>query len=90
MKTIVRLPKYLAWLRKQPCAICGRHGPSQACHVRRGTDGGMGIKPSDNFAFPMCIYCHNEQHWIGEETFEAANGNLLDKCAEHFERWKTA
>lgn len=87
MKTIVRLPKYLSWLRRQPCAICGRHGPSQACHVRKGTDGGMGIKPSDNYAFPMCLWCHNEQHWIGEDTF-AAGKDLKAICAQYFAKWQ--
>jgi hypothetical protein len=54
---------YLAALRKLPCVVCGRTGPSDAGHIRmsgvewgypekRAT--GMQEKPSDRWALPMC------------------------------------
>jgi hypothetical protein len=39
---------YLAWIREQPCALCGR--PAEAAHLRVGsvnhgkTYGGLGMK----------------------------------------------
>ena len=35
-----------------------------------GSDGGMGRKPSDYFAVPLCKNCHqHDQHLIGEPAF---------------------
>lgn len=42
-----------------------------AAHVRRGTDGGSSLKPSDRWTFPCCDAHHREQHRIGEISFEA-------------------
>lgn len=65
--------KYLAWLRELPCVACGRTSTdsycSQAAHVRVGGDGGMGLKPSDYRAVPLCFMCHRAQHDYGERTF---------------------
>lgn len=38
-------------------------------HVRGGTDGGIGMKPSDRYSVPGDHACHMEQHRIGEVTF---------------------
>ena len=86
MKTITRSPEYLDWLRDQPCAIGGTcAGRTQACHVRRGTDGGMGLKPSDQYALPMCGAHHGEQHMAGEQTFADRHGvNLLGLAAGYW------
>lgn len=51
------------------CLACGISGPTQAAHVRRGTDGGTGTKPSDKYAVPLCPECHVRQHRVGEVTF---------------------
>jgi len=40
--------------------------------VRTGTDGGVGIKPSDRYAVPLCTACHAKQHRVGELTFWSA------------------
>lgn len=72
---VVRKPNYrlasahLGWLRLLPCVACGAPGPNEAAHVRSGTDGGMGLKPSDRFALPLCKADHREQHQIGETAF---------------------
>jgi hypothetical protein len=41
--------------------------------VRCGTDGGIGYKPSDRYAVPLCAEHHAEQH-RGELSFWAALG----------------
>jgi len=52
--------KYLKWLRTQPCAICKAYPPSQACHIRLGGVGGVGMKPVFS-SCPMCASCHSAQ-----------------------------
>lgn len=68
-------PQYLAWLRLRPCCVCGKSGPSEACHIRYTWDEsekrsvGMGEKPSDKWAIPMCPAHHRLQHSMNEEKF---------------------
>src|SRR5215468_3225407 len=63
---------HLAFVRRLPCVACGKAAPSDAAHVRTGTDSGTGMKPSDRFAVPLCTACHAKQHRIGELTFWSA------------------
>src|ERR1700745_527002 len=58
--------------RLLPCVACGKAAPSDSAHVRTGTDGGTGIKPSDRYAVPLCAACHAKQHRVGELTFWSA------------------
>ena len=62
----------LAFVRRLPCVACGKAAPSEAAHARTGTDGGLGMKPGDRYAVPLCIACHAKQHRIGELTFWSA------------------
>lgn len=64
----IRDKKHLSFIRKLNCAVCGMW-PTEACHIRKFGDGGMGMKPSDSRCIPMCHECHAEQHRIGEEKF---------------------
>ncbi len=74
-KTVVRSEKYLKAVRKLPCSISGCNTqPIHAAHIRKGTDGGMGLKPSDTWAIPLCYQHHHEQHQIGEMPFEERHG----------------
>jgi len=66
-----RVP-HLAFVRQLPCVACGKAAPSAAAHVRTGTDGGMGRKPGDRYAVPLCTTCHAKQHRVGELTFWSA------------------
>lgn len=68
MQKIIRDPAHLAFIRDLPCCHCGRH-QSQAAHVRKGTNGGTGIKPGDDWTLPLCHECHHLQHQIGEVAF---------------------
>ena len=40
--------------------------------MRTGTDAGVGIKPADRYAVPLCASCHANQHRVGELTFWSA------------------
>lgn len=64
---------YLAWLRRQPCAVCGST-PCDAAHLRFAnpsvgrTNPGMGCKPHDRHATALCREHHTEQHAAGNEA----------------------
>jgi hypothetical protein len=64
-----RAAKHLAFIRTLPCITCGIQGSTEAAHVRVGTDGGGGFKPSDRYSLPLCAACHARQHSQGELTF---------------------
>lgn len=60
-----------AWVRKHRCSVPGcLSGPIDCAHVRRGTDGATGVKPSDQWCISLCRHHHQEQHEIGETAFE--------------------
>lgn len=71
--TLVKRPrvkdaKYLKAIRKLPC-LCCQQTPSQAAHVRIGSNAGTGLKPDDRRTVPLCHKHHMEQHSLGEYTF---------------------
>lgn len=74
-----RCQGHLQWIRGCRCAMEGREGHAcsgaiEAAHVRTGTDGGMGVKPSDYWTVPFCRDgAHVPQHAEGELAFERAN-----------------
>lgn len=67
-----RNPKYLSWLRKQPCVASGNKAQC-AHHIRLGTNGGSSLKPSDYFCIPLLNEFHTTGlfaiHVVGEDTF---------------------
>jgi hypothetical protein len=64
-----RRAQHLAFVRQLSCVACGKAAPSEAAHVRLGTDAGMGIKPSDGYSVSLCTSCHELQHRFGELRF---------------------
>ena len=92
--TQIESPGHLAWLRGScQCLIAGKAGhvcstKMEAHHVREGADGGMGMKPGDDTAVPLCADAHAEGHRIGWRTFEARYGVDMDKAAEA--HWKAS
>jgi hypothetical protein len=68
-----RDPEYLAWLRTQPCCLCGDNTSTEAAHLRVGSinhdkrETGKGEKPSDKWALPLCGDHHRQQHAAGDE-----------------------
>lgn len=57
-------------------------GKVEAAHVRTGTDGGMALKPGDNWTIPLCAKAHREQHQIGERAFERRYGISMKAIAK--------
>lgn len=80
----VECPAFLEFVRTKPCCACNRHPPSQAAHLRMGNleigkrPTGIGEKPSDRWANPLCADCHldapDAQHNVGEVAFWARVG----------------
>jgi hypothetical protein len=61
--------EHLAFVRQLPCVVCGKAAPSEAAHVRSGSDAGGGMKPSDRYSVSLCTSCHALQHAFGELRF---------------------
>lgn len=75
------------WVRKHHCSVPGCPAlPTESAHVRRGTDGGTGLKPSDRWVVSLCAMHHREQHALGEQSFEAKYELDLVGTAEEFAR----
>lgn len=53
---------HLAFVRLQPCCLCGRRGPSQAHHAGPR---GLGTRVHDWMAVPLCDPCHDGLHDSG-------------------------
>jgi hypothetical protein len=74
------------WVGEHYCSVPGcQVMPIEVAHVRYGTDGAMGMKPSDAFVISLCREHHSEQHRIGEQSFEVRHGiSMLAKAREFF------
>lgn len=79
-----RSPAHRKWVAGHACSACGSQSAIECAHVRNGTDGGAGIKPSDKWTISLCKTCHARQHQIGETSFEHAWGIDLKAMAEAF------
>ena len=70
---------FLAFVRSKPCCACGASPPVQAAHLRQGCPErgkrptGIGERPSDSWAVPLCALCHltgrEALHKLGEQRF---------------------
>lgn len=64
-------PAHRAWVGRHHGSVAGCDRlPIECAHVRIGTDGGIGLKPSDRWVMSLCQHHHAEQHRIGERAFE--------------------
>ena len=63
--------RHLTHVRSFACAMCFGEAGVQAAHVRMESGAGMGEKPDDWRAVPLCGPCHNgDQHTkLGEPEF---------------------
>lgn len=82
----LRCPAHLNWVRRHACCACGATAGIEAAHVRTGTFGGMGMKPSDKWALSLCGECHSLQHRLGEQSFSALKAIDMRELAEAFYR----
>jgi hypothetical protein len=70
-------PSYLAWIREQPCCICGRPNV-EAAHLRASSlangkpPTGLSEKSDDRWALPLCRDHHVEQHSMNEREWWAS------------------
>ena len=65
-----RCPSHTKWVGEHSCSVEGCSGlPIEVAHVRRGTNCGTGLKPSDKWTISLCQEHHGEQHRVGEKTF---------------------
>ena len=75
-----RNPKYLAWIRTQPCLVCGSTRWIEAAHTGPH---GLGQKSPDTSAVPLCAIHHrtgNESyHRLGPRKFSQVHN--LDLAA---------
>jgi len=89
---MIRCAAHLQWVRGHRCAVptcvCSgfTNNPIEAAHVRRETDGGMGLKPSDIWAVPLCRVHHMLQHSKGDQWFEGTFKIDLRELAEEMAR----
>ena len=78
-------PAHRAWVRRHHCCVPGcMELPVECAHVRGGTDGGIGLKPSDRWVVSLCKLHHAEQHRVGEVTFQETHSIDLLAIAEEF------
>ena len=85
----IRLPKYLKWLRTQPCAMCGKKANEYLDIVpahQRFDGGSVAQKTHDTFCIPLCTHCHNEEHLKGRITFWQGRDRAFI-CLRHLTLW---
>lgn len=76
----IKDPAHLDFIRSLYCASCADNTSVEAAHLRAGSlkygkrETGMGEKPSDRWALPLCSLCHREQHSGDESLFWALRG----------------
>lgn len=73
----IRSPAHLALVRGFVCTAYHSddcEGRIEAHHVRSAATSGVGVKPGDDHAVPLCARHHREVHQLGIESFEAKHG----------------
>jgi hypothetical protein len=83
----VRSKEHLRFVAQQPCVICGRT-PAQAHHIRYAQPRGLALKVSDEFAVPLCVIHHSENHATGDER-RWWQERKIDPLAVAEELWKS-
>jgi hypothetical protein len=77
-------PKYLQWVKTQPCEGCG--SPADDPHHLIGWgQGGMGTKAHDLLTIPLCRVCHTELH-NDPVKFERKHGSQPEMIIRVFGR----
>lgn len=59
-------PNHLKLIRQLSCCKCGKHGPSDPHHLKKGTgERGMALRSTDKHTVPLCRHCHDEIERLG-------------------------
>lgn len=84
-RTITYCAGHRAWIRTHACCVpdCSAL-PIVCAHVRKGTNGGTGMKPDDRWTISLCWAHHDEQGNIGEPAFERKYGIDMKALAREF------
>lgn len=82
-------PAFLQWLRGRSCLAGGTcAGRIEAAHIDYAPGKGVGTKPADRYAVPLCAAHHGEQHQAGIRTFEKRHGiNMLSASEAYWQAW---
>lgn len=67
------MPKYLDWIREQPCCVCGQQAEAHHVKIRGLHLGGMGMKGPDLFSISLCHHHHMAFHQDPKE-WESLHG----------------
>lgn len=87
-----RSPSHLKWVRGHSCCAASGacEGRVEAHHVREtvgGQGGGIGLKPDDSSAVPLCSFHHQFLHIGGVKTFQVTTHvDLVAIAAELWQR----
>lgn len=89
---------HLAFVRKQPCCVCGSRREIEAAHIRYACNAvgkrptGMGEKPHDRWTVSLCAYHHrtgiDSQHNNNEREWWIMRG--LNPFTIAAELWKAS
>jgi hypothetical protein len=81
--------KHLAFVRTQPCCVCGSRRNVEAAHLRMACPAigkestGMQQKPHDMWTTPLCNYHHLSgpiaQHKVGESSSGLTGGSTRSR-----------
>jgi hypothetical protein len=90
--------KYLEMIRELRCVICGSPRHVDAAHIRYADAAackpitGMGIRPDDKWALPICHSHHMQQHDRGAERvwWKEKRLNPIRICQELWDAWNQA
>lgn len=74
--TRLLVPKYISWVKTQPCVACGKPA-DDAHHLIGHGQGGMGTKAHDFHVIPLCRADHRELH-ADPKAWEEKYGNQTD------------
>ena len=93
-----RSDQHLKWLRTLPCVICGARGNIHAAHLRAASPRhgklavGIGQRPDDCWATPLCLHHHlfgvEAQHEDNELAFWARH--CIDPFALALALWQAS
>lgn len=76
---------YLRSFNGRPCEVCGSTETTVACHIRALSNGGMGLKPSDDLVLALC-YLHHQEQAQNEPRFYRRHFNMSVRETHAFSR----